>query len=123
MTREWWEYESDPLPDPGRLPDPGILIRNINIDLRYSVYEGLRGRYSQEDQRLAQPVAEVLCMLHRQPMTDYEKYMDIACELMELNRSNYQFSWVQDTCHKNQSVYEAWAQWRMIKRLSERSRP
>lgn len=117
MPREWWEYESDPF------WEPEINTRRINIDLCYSVNKCLQGKFSPEDRHLAQPVAEVLCMLHRQPMTDYEKYMDIACELMELNRSNYQFSWVQDTCHENQSVYEAWAQWRMIKRLSERSRP
>jgi len=115
MTREWWEYESDPL------PDPGIVMRSINIDLCYSVYERRRGRYGEEDRRLAQPVAEVLCMLKSRPMTDYEQYMDIACELMELNRSNYQFSWVQDTCHENQAVYEAWAQWRMMKAICARS--
>jgi hypothetical protein len=113
MPREWWEYESDPI------DDTAVEIRRVHIDLQYSVYRCHQpSKYNQEDRRLAMPIAEVICMLKRQPVSNYEKYIDMACEIMELNlTNNKKLSWVQDTCHENQSVYEAWAQWRMMKAL------
>ena len=115
MPREWWEYETDPV--------ASYQPRSLDINLRWQLMGGRGGGYSEEQRRLAMPVAEVICMLKRESVRDYEKYLDMACELMDLNKRAHELSWVQDTLHENPTVREAWAQWRMTKALSARSRP
>ena len=94
--------------------------RSLDINLRWQVMGGRADGYSDAHRRLAMPVAEVICMLKRESVRDYEKYLDMACELMALNTRTHELSWVQDTLHENPTVRDAWAQWRMTKVLSAR---
>lgn len=112
VPKEWWEHEYD------TAYVSKYRMRNIDIQLHYTVMDRRYASHSSEEMRLAVPIAEVLCLLKREPISNYEKYMETACELMDLTPNRKELSWVRDTHHENASVYEAWAQWRMMKALS-----
>ena len=122
MAMEWWEYPSDPLYGYSHMRDSYVNHRNIRIDMRFSL-RACSKSYLDQYRQHALPIAEVLCLLNNGSLEHYEDYMEQACELYLLSIDKGEFSWVTDLHHENASVADAWAQWRMMKSLSQTYRP